>query len=86
MDTTPSRTIQSIAALRAQFDYNQTLPSNVVEHGREHKDSISVADISYTSSPNRTTRAYLVTPSGEGPFAGVIFVHPAPGKSGHVSR
>src|SRR3712207_3498932 len=79
MDTTPSRTSQSIAALRAQFDYDRTLPSNVAEHGREHKNSISVADVSYPSSPNRTTRAYLVAPSGEGSFAGVIFVHPAPG-------
>jgi dienelactone hydrolase len=64
------------------FDYDQTRPLDVQEVSVEARDGVAVHDISYVaydpelSSPvNGRIAAYLVTPAGQGPFAGVVYLH-----------
>jgi len=61
------------------FSYDQKAPLNREEVGIEYRNGISVHDISYAGLKGGRIRAYLVVPPGNGPFAGVIFVHPGPG-------
>ncbi len=71
--------IGSFEDLLSIFDYDRELPLNIEEIGVEYRNGISIHNISYSRLANRKIKAYLVVPSGKGPFAGVIFVHPAPG-------
>ena len=61
------------------FDYDPTAPLDVQESGGEQKHGVSVRDISYASPGRGRVKAYWIVPPGHGPFAGLIFVHPAPG-------
>lgn len=61
------------------FNYNRKSPLNVEEVGVEHRNGVSVHDISYASLAHGRVSAYMVRPSGDGPFAGIVFVHPGPG-------
>lgn len=61
------------------FDYNRQLPLAIGEITVEYKNSAKVQDISYSSIDGGQIKAYLARPLGSGPFAGIIFVHPAPG-------
>ena len=61
------------------FSYNQKAPLNQEEAGIEYLNGVSVHDISYAGLIEGRIRAYLVIPPGNGPFAGVIFLHPGPG-------
>ncbi|MCX6676408.1 MAG: alpha/beta fold hydrolase [Methanothrix sp.] len=61
------------------FSYNQKAPLNKEEAVIEYRNGISVHDISYAGIKGGRIRAYQVVPQGNGPFAGVIFVHPGPG-------
>lgn len=61
------------------FEYDRKLPLNIEGHGVEHRNDVSVQDISYASLADVRISAYLVQPEGARPFAGVIFVHPGPG-------
>ena len=61
------------------LDYNRKSPLNVEESNVEHRNGVSVHDISYADIADGRVRAYLVMPPGNGPFAGIIFVHPGPG-------
>ena len=72
-------TDKSFEELLTMFDYDQELPLNVQETGVEHRDEISIHDLSYASPANGRVKAYWVRPPGAGPFAGMIFVHPGPG-------
>lgn len=79
MTVRTARTAASHQDLQSTFKYNPALPLDVKEASVERQDGIVVHDLSYASAPDRRVQAYLVTPSGRGPAAGVIFVHPAPG-------
>src|SRR5713101_4331480 len=57
------------------FDYDQKGPLDVQEAGVEHRGEIAVHDISYVSPKGGRVPAYLVVPSGKGPFAAVIWGH-----------
>jgi cephalosporin-C deacetylase-like acetyl esterase len=61
------------------FSYNQEATLDIKEAGVEYKSGVSVHDFSYSGIKGGRIRAYLVSPPGVGPFAGVIFVHPGPG-------
>ncbi|MCI0580637.1 MAG: dienelactone hydrolase family protein [Chloroflexi bacterium] len=72
--------VESLEALPAPFDYDRGLSLDVQEMGVvAGNDNVSVHEISYAGQAGGRVEAYLVTPAGKGPFAGVIFVHPAPG-------
>ncbi|HYP18684.1 MAG TPA: hypothetical protein VEY08_01320 [Chloroflexia bacterium] len=58
------------------FDYDQSAPLDIQEVGREPRGEITVQDISFAvPGSDRRVGAYLVTPPGPGPFAGVLYVH-----------
>jgi len=57
------------------FDYDQKAPLDVQEVGVEHRGDVAVHDISYASPKVGRVPAYLVVPSGKGPFAAVIWGH-----------
>lgn len=79
MKTGLPSSVESFEDLLFMFDYDRELRLDVEEAGVEHKHGVAVHDISYASQAVGRVTAYLVTPPGTGPFAGVIFVHPAPG-------
>ena len=57
------------------LDYDQKAPLGVVENGTTKRGDVSILDISYTSPKGGRIPAYLVVPSGKGPFAAVIWGH-----------
>ena len=57
------------------FDYDQKAPLDVQELGVEHRGSVTIHNISYASPKGGRVPAFLVVPSGSGPFAGVIWGH-----------
>ena len=60
------------------FDYDRTKPLElrvVAEEKVEKVDGVTVQDISYLSARKGRVPGYLVVPSGQGPFAGVVFMH-----------
>jgi len=61
------------------FSYNQKIPLNQEEVGIEYRNDVSVHDISYAGVKGGRIRAYLVAPTGKGPFGAVIFLHSGPG-------
>ena len=63
------------AALLRHFDYDQKAPLEVHELGIEMRGAVAIHDISYLSPKGGRVPAYLVVPSGRGPFAGVIWGH-----------
>lgn len=68
----------TVANLKAIVE-NEKSPINKEEIGVEYRNKIAIHDIAYDGVSQEKIRAYLVEPSGEGPFAGVIYVHPSPG-------
>src|SRR2546425_8065909 len=57
-----------------RFD-DRKAPLDIQEAGVEHRGDIAVPDISYASPSGGRVPAYLVVPSGKGPFAAVIWGH-----------
>ncbi len=57
------------------FAYDQTTPLDVEVLATHQRDDIAVEDITYASPRGGKVPAYLITPPGPGPFAGLIFVH-----------
>ena len=72
-------TVLQVAAqdsqLLAHFDYDRAAPLGMQEAGVEHRGDVSIHDISYVSPKGGRVPAYLVVPSGKGPFAAVIWGH-----------
>jgi cephalosporin-C deacetylase-like acetyl esterase len=65
---------QSPPSLRA-FEYDQKAPLDVQEAGIEYRGDVTVLDVSYSSPKGGRVPAYLIVPSGQGPFAAVIWGH-----------
>lgn len=64
------------AASRATlFRYNDDLPVTVKEVSSEQRGDVTVRDITFSAGPGREVKAYLVVPKGNGPFAGILWVH-----------
>ena len=59
--------------------YDATAPLHIRDAILETFDGGSVHDITYQSANGRRVNAYLVEPSGKGPFAAILFAHWADG-------
>lgn len=58
------------------FEYDPETPLGIQEVSvTDEEDGASVHDISYMGTPDYRVPAFLVVPPGEGPFAGVLFMH-----------
>jgi hypothetical protein len=57
------------------FQYDAAQPLDVRSAARDARDGVTVSDITYASPKGGRVTAYLVTPSGPGPFAGLLFGH-----------
>jgi len=58
------------------FEYDSRAPLDVRVGGVEQRGAISISDITFAGTvAGSRIGAYLVTPLGAGPFAGVLFVH-----------
>ena len=61
--------------LAREFDYDAKAPLDVREVGRKSQDGVTVIDLTYASPRGGRVPAYLVVPSGRGPFPVVLFGH-----------
>lgn len=61
------------------FDYDQTTKIDLRETNVVASDDFIIHDIAFESPKGGWVTAYLVTPAGEGPYAGIIFLHPGGG-------
>ena len=67
--------VKPFPELVRMFDYDQKAPLDVQESRVEDKGGAQVHDITYASPKGGRVTAYLVTPAGRGPFAGLVFMH-----------
>jgi dienelactone hydrolase len=51
------------------------VPLDVRRHGVRRRGAVRIVDITYAVPGGDRVEAYLVTPGGAGPFAGVVFAH-----------
>jgi dienelactone hydrolase len=61
------------------FDYDRTAALDIQVASSRAERGCTVHDISYASPKGGRVPAYLVVPEGTGPFAGIVFMHGAPG-------
>lgn len=62
--------------LVALFEYDQALAPAIQVKATEQRGEVTVQDITYPSPVDgEPIAAYMVTPPGDGPFAGVLYVH-----------
>ncbi|HSE33303.1 MAG TPA: acyl-CoA thioester hydrolase/BAAT C-terminal domain-containing protein [Pyrinomonadaceae bacterium] len=60
----------------SRFAYNQNSPLSVKEISVEKRGDVIVRDVTFVPSPGgREVKAYVVVPAGNGPFAGILWVH-----------
>lgn len=57
------------------FSYDAKAPLDFQERSKEDVRGVKVLDVSYASPKGGQVTAYLVVPTGKGPFAGLVFVH-----------
>jgi cephalosporin-C deacetylase-like acetyl esterase len=72
--TTHAQSPTEVAARTALFRYNAS-PITVHEVSTEQRGEVTVRDITFSPAPGREIKAYLVVPKGDGPFAGILWVH-----------
>ncbi len=65
----------SAAAADDLFRYDSAQPLQIAEKKAEKQGALTLHDITFADASGATITAYLVTPEGPGPFAGVLFVH-----------
>lgn len=73
--TTRAQSANEDAARKALFRYNDAVPVTVKEVSSEQRGDVTVRDVTFSPSPGREVKAYLVVPKGDGPFAGILWVH-----------
>jgi cephalosporin-C deacetylase-like acetyl esterase len=61
--------------LLSHFDYDKTAPLGTRTIGTEKRGDVTIFDIIYASPKGGAVPAYLVVPTGEGPFAAVVWGH-----------
>lgn len=69
----------TIDDLRRMYEYDSKQPLNVQEKLLHEREGVKVYDLTYASPKGGRVTAYLVVPSGEGSFAGLVFGHWGPG-------
>lgn len=57
------------------FEYDRFEPLDIQVANTQKSNSTTIQDISYVSPSGGRVPAYLVVPSGSGPFAAIVFVH-----------
>ena len=73
--TTHAQSATEAADRTALFRYNDASPVTVKEVSFEQRGDVTVRDITFSPGPGREVKAYLVVPKGNGPFAGILWVH-----------
>lgn len=74
--TAHSQTNTDESARAALFQYNDNAPVVVKETSSEKRGDVTVRDIKFLAGPGgQEVSAYLVVPSGDGPFAAVLWAH-----------
>jgi dienelactone hydrolase len=63
----------------ALFDYEASVPLEIVEHGREQLDGLERIDVTYGSPHGGQVPAWVYEPDHEGPHAGLVLMHGMPG-------
>jgi dienelactone hydrolase len=56
------------------FAYDSNAPFNIQTVNIEQRDTITISDITFQAG-EKSVSAYLVTPPGEGKFAGILWLH-----------
>jgi len=69
----------AIDDLKRLYDYDSKQPLDVQEKLLHEREGVKVYDLTYASPKGGRVTAYLVVPSGEGSFAGLVFGHWGPG-------
>ena len=70
---TPEPSFQERVTL---FNYDTTADLTIKEVGSEQRGDVTIHDISFIGvAGHDPIQAYLVVPAGDGPFAGVLWVH-----------
>jgi dienelactone hydrolase len=67
--------VGSISELARLYDYDQKAALDLKETVIRESAGVRVYDISYASPKGGRVTAYLVAPTGKGPFAGLVFGH-----------
>lgn len=57
------------------FEYAPNLPLEIQVAGRTIRGGLAVEDFSFLAPTGRRVNAYLVSPPGKGPYAGVLYLH-----------
>jgi len=57
------------------FEYDREVPLDFRVSGEEVVEAATVQDVSYASARKGRVPGYLVLPAGEGPFAGILYMH-----------
>ena len=74
--TTYAQASNESAARAALFRYDRNTALAVKEVSSEKRGDVTVRDITFSAVPGaRELKAYLVIPAGNGPFAGILWVH-----------
>ena len=73
--TVHAQSANESAARSALFRYNARSAVTVNEVSSERRGDVTVRDITLSPGPGRQIKAYLVVPEGNGPFAGILWVH-----------
>ena len=63
------------------FQYDRSAPLNLQSSPLETRDGVAVQAISFASPGGGRVTGRLFVPGGDGPFAGVVLAHGAPGNS-----
>ncbi len=77
----PSATVSSSPKARDEskrtFAYDRSVAFDLKEESVKEQDGVIIRDINYAARTSERGRikAYLIRPSGKGPFAGVLFFH-----------
>lgn len=75
--TTPTATPPQADLLA--FDYDASKPLDVQVENSEKREGVTVQTLAYASPEGGRVPATLIVPDGKGPFAGMLFMHGAPG-------